>query len=73
MGQISEDKIRERRNEVLKMELFQAVRIIVNSTAIKRYIIDTNICHLKSDVDNDFHIIQEKLIEVISKVISNSR
>ena len=73
MNQESEQKSRERRNETLKKELLQAVIMILNPYQIRVYTVENKTCHLQTDVQNEFHIMQRRFIEVISKIIANNK
>lgn len=73
MSIIAEQKLRERKNEILRIELIKAINIIVNPSGIRIFTVGNNNCHLQTDVNNEFHIIQSKLTEVISKIISNNK
>lgn len=72
MNPISEQKLRERKNEILRIEFLKAVNIIVNPIGIRTLRVGNNNCHLQTDVNEEFHIIRGKLTEVISKIISNN-
>ena len=73
MNKVTEQREKERKNEVLKSELIRAVQIIVNPANIRIYTVGNNNCHLQTDVRQEFNIMQGQLTEVISKIISNNK